>query len=111
DRYGIDGVIDQAAADAARRLRSTGRPELDAIMNRNLLFTSFYPWGRTLDTEEFVGMTSRSNRYYVSAAYWDRDAMLWSFPALLDIDKSMAREALEDALTTQLANTRTPRRV
>lgn len=63
-------------------------------MNRNLLFTTYYAWGRALDTEQFVGMTSRSNRYYVSAAYRNRDAMLWSFPALLDTDPERAREAL-----------------
>ena len=76
-------------------------------MNRNFLFTELYAWGRTIDTEQLVGVTSRSPRYYVSAAYWDRDAMLWSFPALLDIDPPMAREALEYALTTQLRNTGT----
>jgi glycogen debranching enzyme len=31
--------------------------------------------------------------------------MLWSFPGLLDVDASLAREALEYALTTQLRNT------
>ena len=76
-------------------------------MNRNFLFTELYAWGRTIDTEQLVGVTSRSPRYYVSAAYWDRDAMLWSFPALLDIDPPMARDALEYALTTQLRNTGT----
>src|SRR5678809_803604 len=45
------------------------------------------------------------DRYYVCAAYWDRDGMIWSFPGLLDIDHGMARQALEYALTTQLANT------
>ena len=54
--------------------------DLDLLMNRNFLFTALYAWGRTIDTEQFVGVTSRSPRYYVSAAYWDRDAMLWSFP-------------------------------
>jgi GH15 family glucan-1,4-alpha-glucosidase len=49
-------------------------------------------------------MTSRSNRYYVSAAYWDRDAMLWSFPALLDTDPARAREALGYALGIQARN-------
>jgi hypothetical protein len=73
-------------------------------MNRNYLFTELYAWGRTIDTEQLVGVTSRSPRYYVSAAYWDRDAMLWSFPALLDIDKEMAGEALDYALTTQVRN-------
>ena len=103
-RYGIDGVIDQAAAEARRHTRTTGRPDLDGIMNRNLLFTTYFAWGRSLDTEEFVGMTSRSNRYYVSAAYWDRDALLWSFPALLDTDPERAREALGYALGIQGRN-------
>ncbi|HUI62147.1 MAG TPA: glycoside hydrolase family 125 protein, partial [Steroidobacteraceae bacterium] len=80
---------------------------LDALMNRNLLFTTLYAWGRTLDTEELVGVTSRSPRYYVSAAYWDRDAMLWSFPGVLDSDPQFARQVLEYALGIQLRNTGT----
>jgi uncharacterized protein len=104
DRYGLDGVIAQAADDAHRRTRTTGDPDLDRIMNRNLLFTTYYAWGRAIDTEQFTGMTSRSNRYYVSAAYWDRDAMLWSFPGLLDSDPARAREALDYALGTQARN-------
>lgn len=104
DRYGLDGEIDQAAQEARRHTRTTGRADLDQIMNRNFLFTTYYAWGRSLDTEQFVGMTSRSNRYYVSAAYWDRDAMLWSFPALLDTDPARAREALGYALGIQARN-------
>lgn len=104
DRYGLDGIIADAADDAHRRTRTTGDPDLDRIMNRNLLFTTYFAWGRAIDTEQFAGMTSRSNRYYVSAAYWDRDAMLWSFPALLDSDPSRAAEALDYALGTQARN-------
>jgi hypothetical protein len=104
DRYGIDGVIDQAAAEARRHTRTTGRPGLDRVMNRNLLFTTYYAWGRAIDTEQFVGMTSRSNRYYVSAAYWDRDALLWSFPALLDTDPERAREVLGYVFGIQARN-------
>ena len=104
DRYGIDGVIDQAAAEARRHTRTTGRADLDRVMNRNLLFTTYFAWGRALDTEEFVGVTSRSNRYYVSAAYWDRDALLWSFPALLDTDPARAREAIGYVLGRQARN-------
>ncbi|HVI05270.1 MAG TPA: glycoside hydrolase family 125 protein [Sphingomicrobium sp.] len=104
DRYGLDGVIDQAADDAHRRTRATGDPELDRIMNRNLLFTTYYAWGRAIDTEQFVGVTSRSNRYYVSAAYWDRDALLWSSPSLLDSDPVRASEALDYALGVQARN-------
>jgi hypothetical protein len=105
DRNGASFMIDQAAAWCKRRTRTTGQPDLDVLMNRNFLFTALYAWGKTIDTEQLVGVTSRSPRYYVSAAYWDRDAMLWSFPGLLDIDASLARDALEYALTTQLRNT------
>jgi hypothetical protein len=104
DREGADAVIAQATEWALARTRSTGDKALDVLMNRNFLFTALYAWGRTIDTEQLVGVTSRSPRYYVSAAYWDRDAMLWSFPALLDIDHELAREALGYALGPQLRN-------
>jgi len=105
DRNGATAIIDQSAQWCRQRTRTTGQADLDVLMNRNFLFTALYAWGKTIDTEQLVGVTSRSPRYYVSAAYWDRDAMLWSFPGLLDIDSSLAREALEYALTTQLRNT------
>jgi len=104
DRVGLDGILEDAAAWCRRRTRATGQPDLDLLMNRNFLFTALYAWGRAIDTEQFVGVTSRSDRYYVSAAYWDRDAMLWSFPGLLDIDRALARDALEYAFTVQLRN-------
>lgn len=107
ERHTVDGVIATAAEWCRARTGTTGQADLDLLMNRNLLFSALYAWGRTLDTEQFVGVTSRSPRYYVSAAYWDRDAMLWSFPALLDIDRALAREALGYALTIQLRNTGT----
>lgn len=104
DRAGADQVIEQAAAWCRKRTRTTGQPDLDILMNRNFLFTALYAWGRTIDTEQLVGVTSRSPRYYVSAAYWDRDSMLWSFPGLLDVDTDLARDALDYALTIQLRN-------
>jgi uncharacterized protein len=107
DRDGADAVIARAADWCRKRTRTTGTADLDLLMNRNFLFTALYAWGGTIDTEQFVGVTSRSPRYYVSAAYWDRDAMLWSFPGLLDIDRELAREALECALTLQLRDTGT----
>lgn len=65
-----------------------------AILNRNLYFNYFYALGRALDDDSLVPVTSRSPRYYVSAAYWSRDTLLWSFPALLLVDKDISRELL-----------------
>ena len=65
-----------------------------AKLNRNLFFNYFYALGRALDDDSLVPVTSRSPRYYVSAAYWSRDTLLWSFPGLLLTDKALSRELL-----------------
>lgn len=104
DRAGLDAFVSAAADDAMRFTRRTGDSVLDRLMNRNYLFTRYFAWGRAIDTEQLVGVTSRSGRYYVSAAYWDRDAMLWSFPALLDVDPARAKEALDYAFGVQGRN-------
>jgi hypothetical protein len=104
DRAGAASLIAAAEAWCRARSRTTGRADLDRLLNRNLLYTRLYAWGRTLDTEQLVGVTSRSPRYYVAAAYWDRDALLWSLPGLLDADPTFAREALGYALGVQRRN-------
>lgn len=68
--------------------------KLTRLYNTNLFFCLFFSSGVTLDTEELVFVTSRSPRYYVSAAYWDRDSLLWSFPAVLDVDPQRAKKML-----------------
>lgn len=82
-------------------LRAKSRPyEKDAAIqhqfNQNLFFNYFFAVGKDLDTDEFIAMTSRSPRYYVSGAFWERDSFLWSFPAIKLVDpviyKKIARE-------------------
>lgn len=77
-------------------------PVLEARVNLNLNFCRYFSVGRTLDTDRLVLLTSRSGRYYVSGAYWARDCMLWAFPALLQYDSALARDALLEACTTYL---------
>lgn len=77
---------------------------LNRVLNVNQFFNYFYATGKTLDTEERILCTSRSPRYYVSAAYWDRDSLIWSFPALLLTEPETAKEALEYIFTRQIKN-------
>lgn len=79
-------------------------PRLTEVMNKNLFFNYFFSVGNTIDTEECVMVTSRSPRYYVSAAYWPRDAFLWSFPGLLLIDIERAKEVLKAGFTRHIKN-------
>lgn len=77
--------------------------DLERILNENLFFNYFYAQGICLDTEELALVTSRSRAYYVSAAFWARDAFLWSFPGLLLTDPVQARQALSLGLTRYLS--------
>lgn len=86
------------------RSRSMSSSRLTEIYNTNLFFCLFYSTGLTLDTEELVCVTSRSSRYYVSAAYWDRDVLLWAFPAILEADMELAENVLRHVFTRQRRN-------
>jgi len=70
----------------------------------NLHFCRFFAHGRAIDTEELVMLTSRSPRYYVSAAFWPRDTFLWAFPAMLASDPAFAREVLVAGFSRHTAN-------
>lgn len=94
----------KTAAWLDKRSKTLSTPRLTEIYNTNLFFCLFYSTGVTLDTEELICATSRSPRYYVSAAYWDRDTLLWSFPAILDADGALARRILEYVFTRQRKN-------
>ena len=103
-RQGFDRELEKTCGWLAERERTVGDSRLDEILNVNLFFSFFFGGGKTLDTEEFVLVTSRSPRYYVSAAYWDRDSLLWSFPAILLADPDTAAEMLRYVFTRQIRN-------
>ncbi len=78
--------------------------DLSSLLNRNLFFSYFYALARSLDSEELVPVTSRSPRYYVSAAFWSRDTLLWSFPAIMMADQNTARELLMAVFQRHVGN-------
>ena len=103
-RRGWDYELKKTLAYLAAREWRSGDEQLDKTYNLNLFFCIFYSTGVTIDTEELVLVTSRSPRYYVSAAYWDRDSLFWSFPGILDADAALAREMLLYAFGRQGRN-------
>ncbi len=103
-RQGYEAELGKTLTWLSNRERTVGDPGLDETLNLNMFFSYFFGGGLTLDTEEFVLVTSRSPRYYVSAAYWDRDSLLWSFPAILMADGDTAAEMLKYVFTRQIRN-------
>ena len=93
-RHGWAELEAQGEGWLKARFRNLRSPRLTSLLNRNLFFNYFYAQGRTVDTDELALVTSRSPRYYVSAAFWSRDTLLWSFPGLLLLDPGSAREVL-----------------
>ncbi|HEX7119693.1 MAG TPA: glycoside hydrolase family 125 protein [Longimicrobiales bacterium] len=74
------------------------RPIRDAALagpfNRNLLFNVFYAVGRAVDDDRLYPLVSRSPLCGTTAVFRERDALLWSLPALQLADPATAREAL-----------------
>ena len=103
-RRGWDWLYRKTADWLDKRTVQLPTPELTEVYNVNQFFCLFYATGRTFDTEELVCATSRSTRYYVSAAYWDRDSLLWAFPTILRADAALAKEVLTYVFTRQRQN-------
>lgn len=97
-------LLDELKQYLAKIIKTTNNKEFDNLLNRNLIYTLFFSTGITIDTEERVSVTSRSPKYYVSAAYWDRDSLLWAFPAIVKADKIVAKEILEYITRVQSKN-------
>lgn len=103
-RRGWDAEYAKTVDFLKKREKSFKSEAITRIYNTNLFFCMFYATGLTLDTEELICATSRSKRYYVSAAYWDRDTLLWAFPAILDADTALAKSMLKYVFTRQSRN-------
>jgi len=103
-RRGAAALVQEARRWLTERLRPVPDTALSERLNLNLWFNYFFAAGRTIDTEELVMVTSRSPRYYVSAAFWARDAFLWSFPGALLTDPQRAREMVLAGFGRYLAN-------
>ena len=103
-RHGSLSLKETTTAWLAKRSISIAEHNLDSLLNRNLFFTYFYALGRSIDSEELVPVTSRSPHYYVSAAFWSRDTLLWSFPAIMMTDQTTARELLLTVFKRHIKN-------
>lgn len=86
------------------RQAASAAPDMLSRADYNLHFCRFFAHGRAIDTEDLVMLTSRSPRYYVSAAFWPRDTFLWAFPAMLASDPLFARQVVLAGFTRHARN-------
>ncbi len=103
-RRGADALLKETRQWLGVHAYRLEDPALMARLNENLFFAYFFSQGDCLDTGAPVMVTSRSPLYYVSGAFWSRDAFLWSFPAILLVDHERARLLLQRALPRYLSH-------
>lgn len=103
-RHGMVNLRERAEMWLENRRLEIDNEPLGALLNRNLFFNFFYAVGKSLDSDELIALTSRSPRYYVSAAFWSRDCLLWSFPAIMLVDQNTARELLLAVFNRHIKN-------
>lgn len=77
---------------------------LEKRLNENLFFNYFFAVGKDLGTDAYMALTSRSPRYYVSGAFWERDSFLWSMPAIRLIDPTLHTELVRQLVLTHSKN-------
>ncbi len=78
--------------------------QLEVRLNQNLFFNYFYSIAKDLESDRYLALTSRSPRYYVSGAFWERDIFLWSLPAIKLIDSYLYRHLLREMILLHSKN-------
>ncbi|HYE81583.1 MAG TPA: glycoside hydrolase family 125 protein [Clostridia bacterium] len=77
---------------------------LQKLMNENMFFNYFFAVGKDMESDRYAALTSRSPRYYVSGAFWERDSFLWSFPSIKLIDDEFYKTLCRDMLLMHAKN-------
>ena len=93
-RAGLERLLKETRLELSRMTRKARDPVLSGVMNRNLLFCNFFSLGRALDDERLYPVTSRSPLHPRCASFNERDALLWTLPAVMLADPQLAREML-----------------
>lgn len=57
-----------------------------------------------MESDRYAALTSRSPRYYVSGAFWERDSFLWSFPAIKLVDRGFHLNLCRDMILMHAKN-------
>ena len=93
-RSGPDHWLRQARLELSHTLRSAQDHRWAEPLNRNLLFNRYYAIGRAIDDDRLYLLRSRSPLCVSPGVFNEREALLWSLPALIIADPGIAREAM-----------------
>lgn len=93
-RIGAGTLLRHARLELARLARRSDQVELSELLNRNLVFNYYCGVARAIDDDFLYPVSSRSPLHGASAVVNEREALLWTVPALCETDPPLARELL-----------------
>ncbi len=93
-QLGAAELLRRGRLELTRLARTPDRGEWAGTVNRALFFNYFFAVGRGVDDDRFYALASRSPLLTEGAVFRERDALLWSLPALTLLDPWLARELL-----------------
>lgn len=93
-RLGPDWLLRRGRLALSQLVRKAEHPALTELLNRNLLFNHFFALGRGLDDDRLHAVASRSPLHVPAASFNEREALLWTLPAVTLCDPFLARELL-----------------
>lgn len=93
-RVGSRQLLRNARLELARLARRSDAVGLSELLNRNLTFNYYGAVARAVDDDFIYPVSSRSPLHGATAAVNEREALLWTLPALCETDPQLARELL-----------------
>ncbi|MEW6624445.1 MAG: metal-independent alpha-mannosidase [Bacillota bacterium] len=103
-RKGFKQIFGEWEKWLSKSIIQTSHKKIEKLFNENSLFNYFYSVSKDFYTDEWAAMTSRSPRYYVSGAFWERDSFYWSFPAIKIIDVPFHEKLVREMILLHAIN-------
>jgi len=93
-QLGAQRLLRTARLELARLARQSDQVALSELLNRNLTFNYYCAVARGVDDDFIYPLASRSPLHGDTAVVNEREALLWTMPALCETDPQLARELL-----------------
>jgi len=103
-RKGFQTIYKELKEFLADKIITVPDGQIKNILNENMFFNYFFSTSVDFYSNRRVALTSRSSRYYVSGAFWERDFFLWSLGAIKLCDKQLYEDLYREMLITHHKN-------
>jgi hypothetical protein len=103
-RKGYTEIYNETVHSLENKIIDINNNKIKDVLNQNLIFNYFFSSSKDFFTDQLVTMTSRSPRYYVSGAFWERDFFLWSLKGIKICDREYHKKLYREMVIRHSIN-------